>query len=262
MSDQKKIASYYAYKRLFAFFRKWGVLFTTALLLLMLIHEVKQTLILHSDLERKKNENIILSQSLTVYQKNTLLTDEDKDYFGAIFAKQIPVHEDIFALYTFIDELTNRTNLHVISHDKVTKKTKGDESDHFLTISVSGVMTEDEFAQFMSEYMFGYSRFMTIINLSKTYAKDSSGTEQIEISATIALYTVPSVANIGQNLSDLKLVSFDSDLKELFDTIKIQISDANYSHGSIDEIDLQPSSGLDDDRPANAEEYEIKRRLF
>lgn len=238
MNNQNKLASFFIQQKFVVTLEKWAIPILSLVLSAFLIYEGYVTYGMYESLQVKISEKNSLSDSLSSYKNNKLLSEEEKVFYGSILAKQIPAKENIFATYTFVDEFIASSGLEVVQYGEAKIPLPHSQGINSLGISVTGIVTPERFKQFLDEYKFKYSRFMTMSSMNKTLLDDGTGQETVNFSASFSLYSIPSVTSIGKDLSALKLISFDKERKAKFDQLKSQLNEDNYVEKQETEEDI------------------------
>ncbi|MFO0703555.1 MAG: hypothetical protein U0525_02405 [Patescibacteria group bacterium] len=239
MNNKDKIASFFVRQQFVIVLEKWAIPMLSIMLTVFLVYESYVTYGIYNEYLLKREELAGISNSLDKYKRNIILNDEDKNYYGAILAKQIPAKENIFATYTFVDDFIAKSGLDITQYGEANVPLPESPGVNSLNISVSGLVSKDRFYEFLNEYKYKYSRFMIMTNMNKEVLESVTDTDaNINFTTSLSLYTIPSVTTIGDDLHNLNLISFDKLMKSKFDDIKSKLNDDNYTEKQESEEDI------------------------
>lgn len=233
--NQDKLGAFFIQQQVKLILEKWAIPLLASCLVVFLVFQTVTTYSMYASYEAALSNRNAAQESLNIYRRNVMLAKDERDYYGAILARHIPVKENVFQTYTFIDEFVAKSGLTVSQSGASEKPVPKSEAVNSMVLTVSGTVPEKDFDKFLQDYQFAFSRFMTMSSMKRSFAPDGG---EIAFTTTLNLYTIPAVEDLGKDLVGMKLLSFDGTILKAYEKIRVELRDENYVEKQETEEDI------------------------
>lgn len=218
-----KLSAIFSKQRLIIFFRNWMIPMTSLLLLVFLSLEGASIYSSYQELQIKISEKDEKATKLTNLRGNVMLPKTEIDTYGAIYAKQVPIKEDVFQTFSFIEELSSDTGFEISELSEANEPLTGTQAIRSKSFTISGSTSPNILQSFLDKYKNFYSRVMVMNTMTKSQIGTPGSAEEVSFSAGFKLISIPSVADLAnQETSSIQLLSFENELAETYERIKEQ----------------------------------------
>ncbi len=218
-----KLSAIFSKQRLIIFFRNWIIPITSLLLMVFLAIEGASMYSSYQELQIKISQKDELALKLTSLRGNVMLPKTEIETYGAVFAKQVPIREDIFQSFDFVDELSADTGFEVGEFSEEIEPLTGTQAIHSKSFSLSGSTSPKILQSFLNKYKQSYSRVMVMYSMMKSQNGIPGSPDELSFSAEFKLIGIPSIATLAtQETSSIQLLSFESELAQVYEAVKTQ----------------------------------------
>ncbi len=224
--NNDKVASIFAKQRLLGFLKAWAIPLFGILLVLFLVYEGYVTNEKYQEYVALTKEKDNLEALLRSYKSNKLLPKSEIETYGVILAGQVPIKDDIYSLFGFIEELKKDTGFDVGTYVMTKDTVAGTQAVASVTFSMNGDTTEKKFSEFLNKYSSYYSRYMVMKSMTKSVGNTETVRDRVTFDGSFQLISIPTIENLAKSTdgTGVKLLSFDKILASQYETIRAKIN--------------------------------------